>query len=78
MGDGKVTPFDAVQLDRCYVGSMKVENLAVPMAARVTDSNKTKPTPFDSVQIKRKYVGSLDRFPVENTSYDMILKTIRS
>lgn len=73
-GDGKVTPFDAVQLDRCYVGSMKVENLAVPMAARVTDSNKTKPTPFDSVQIKRKYVGSLDRFPAENTSYEYDLE----
>ena len=48
-GDGKVTPFDAVQLDRCYVGSVNVESLAVPMAARVTEANKTKPTPFDSV-----------------------------
>ena len=73
-GDGKVTPFDAVQLDRCYVGSINVESLVVPMAARVTDANKTKPTPFDSVQIKRKYVGSLDRFPVEKTSYEYDLE----
>lgn len=64
-GDGKADSFDALQINRCYVKLNDLNNLAVPMAARVSGADKVRPDSFDALLINRHYVKYIDVYPVE-------------